>query len=212
MKLYFVRHGESIANLLREFSNNEYKHPLTDKGIEQAHAVARSLLGMQIEKIYSSPVLRAVQTARILVETLHTPLEITPALREWNVGIYEGTTDPQGWVLHSQVQEDWFFRKQYDHRMPGGESFTEIQKRFLPFIETLVSNEKVTDKNIALVSHGGLYMAMLPVIFKNIDFEFATANGFPYTGCAIAETHPDGLYCVSWCGQAITTSHGHREI
>lgn len=83
----------------------------------------------------------------------------------------------------------------------------EIQKRFLPFIEALIRDGQGVDKKIALVSHGGLYMAMLPMIFKNVDFEFANRYGFPYTGCAIAETHPDGLYCLSWCGQEITASH-----
>ena len=83
MRLYFVRHGESTANLLWEFSNSGFKHPLTEKGIEQARAVARSLSGLQVEQIYSSPVMRAVQTAQILAESLQAPLEITEALREW---------------------------------------------------------------------------------------------------------------------------------
>ncbi len=72
MKLYFVRHGESTANLLREFSNGGAKHPLTEKGVEQARTVARALSGLQIEQIYASPVLRAVQTAQILAESLLT--------------------------------------------------------------------------------------------------------------------------------------------
>ena len=97
MKLYFVRHGESTANLLWEFSNSGLKHPLTEKGVEQARAVARSLCGVGVEHIYSSPILRAVQTAQILAEGLRAPLAITEALREWSVGIYEGTADPVGW-------------------------------------------------------------------------------------------------------------------
>ena len=70
MKLYFVRHGESTANLLREFSNSGFKHPLTEAGVEQARLVAHSLSGLQVERIYSSPVMRAVQTAQILGESL----------------------------------------------------------------------------------------------------------------------------------------------
>jgi broad specificity phosphatase PhoE len=201
MKLYFVRHGESTANLLREFSNSGVKHPLTEKGVEQARTVARSLSGLQVELVYSSPVLRAVQTAQILAEGLHASLETSEALREWSVGIYEGTTDAAGWELHRQVQEDWFIHNKLDSTMPGGESFLEIQERFVPFIDDLVRAGRNSDRKIILVAHGGLYVAMLPTIFKNVGFTFACQNGFPYTACTVAEARPDGLYCVSWCGK-----------
>ncbi len=200
MKLYFVRHGESTANILREFSNKGLQHPLTEKGVEQAHALARGLCGLQAERIYASPVLRAVQTAQILVEGLHISLEITEALREWDVGIYEGTTDPVGWELHRQVQEDWFIHQKFDSKMPGGESFYEIRERFVSFIERVIQHGAAAGRSIILVGHGGLYTAMLPVIFKNIDFDFARQHSFPNTAYAVAETRPDGLYCTSWCG------------
>jgi len=203
VKLYFVRHGESTANLLREFSNSGFQHPLTEAGVEQARTVARSLSGLHVERIYSSPVMRAVQTAQILAEGLLAPLQITEALREWSVGIYEGTTGPAGWELHRHVQELWFSHQQFDSRMPGGESFHDIQNRFVPLIEGLVSGGRNSDRNIVLVGHGGLYVAMLPLIFKNVDFAFACRHGFPYTGCAVAEPQPEGLVCLSWCGVPI---------
>ncbi len=205
MKLYFVRHGESVANILHEFSNTDLNHPLTEKGVEQAHALARSLSGLQVNQIYSSPVMRAVQTAQVLAESLQAPLEITEALREWSVGIYEGTTDPHGWELHRQVTEDWIFRQKLDSKIPGGENFLEIRERFCPFIEKLLQNSPDPDGNIILVSHGGLYGTMLPVIFKNVDFTFASQNGMPYTTYAVAETRPDGLYCRSWFGINLIT-------
>jgi broad specificity phosphatase PhoE len=200
MRFYFVRHGESTANLLREFSNSGFKHPLTEKGIAQAHQLKDSLRGVPLAQIYSSPVMRAVQTAYILAENLGAPLRITQALREWDVGIYEGTTDPQGWELHRQVQEDWFFQGKLDSKMPGGESFNEIRERFTPFIENLIQDSQNTDQNLILVAHGGLYAAMLPVIFTNIDFSYAYQHPFPNTAYALAETRADGLYCLAWCG------------
>jgi broad specificity phosphatase PhoE len=204
MKLYFVRHGESAANLLHEFSNSGFKHPLTEMGIEQAHELARSLSSLKVDQIYSSPVMRAVQTAKIIAESQQAPVVTTEALREWDVGIYEGTTGPLGWELHSRVQDDWFNYQKFDSKMPGGESFLEIQKRFTPFIDGLIRNGENSNRNIVLVAHGGLYLAMLPAIFENIKFAFALEHGFPYTACAIAESRPDGLYCTSWCGVSLT--------
>lgn len=198
MKLYFARHGESTANLQREFSNGDSKHPLTEKGVAQAHTLATSLTGVGVSHIYASPVLRATQTAQILAGELAVPVEFVESLREWDVGIYEGTTDPIGWELHSQVQADWFMHQKFDSRMAGGESFNDIRKRFVPFIEQVVKGSE--GHNILLVGHGGLFVAMLPVIFQNVDFAFARTHGFSYTDYALAETGPDGLTCRAWCG------------
>lgn len=202
MQLYFVRHGESTANLMHEFSNSGWRHPLTERGVEQACALARHLAGVSIDRVYSSPVMRAVQTAHVLAESLHAPLEITEALREWSVGLYEGTADPVGWELHRRVQDDWFLYQKLDSRMPGGESFLDIRARFVPFVESLVTSDAGASRALALIGHGGLYLAMLPIIFMNVDWAFARSHGFPNTAYALAETRPGGLYCLSWCGES----------
>lgn len=208
MKLYFVRHGESTANLRNEFSNNGHRHPLTATGIEQARTVAGALNGVKIELVYSSPILRAIQTARILSEALHAPVEISEALREWSVGIYEGTSDPQGWELHRQVQEDWFIHGRLESKMPGGESFLEIRERFVPFIEGLIRQAGKAERSIALVGHGGLYLAMLPVILSNVDHAFARRQGVSYTAVVEAEARPGGLICTSWAGMTVPGVQG----
>jgi broad specificity phosphatase PhoE len=68
MKIYFAHHGESEANLLHEHSNRGFKHPLTAKGRTQAMALAEALEGIRIERIYSSPLMRAVQKADVFAE------------------------------------------------------------------------------------------------------------------------------------------------
>jgi len=206
VRLYFLRHGESTANVLREFSNSGWKHPLTERGVEQAHAAARSLTGVKVERVYSSPVMRAAQTAQILAARLGAPLELANALREWSVGIYEGTADPAGWELHRRVQEDWFVHRKLDSRMPGGESFLDARERFVPFIEGLLRSGGNDELSLVLVGHGGLYIAMLPVILVNVDWAFARQRGFPNTAYALAETRPSGLYCLSWCGVPLDPS------
>ena len=199
MKFYFVRHGESEANRLREFSNSGTKHPLTERGVEQARALAHRLEEVRFESIHSSPILRAVQTAHILAENSGMPVEVTEALREWSVGVYEGTSAPEGWDLHRRVQEDWYFHDKPESKMPGGESFNEVQARFVPFIEGLVARHSGTDHNLLCVAHGGIFTAMLPVILKNIDHAFIIEQGVAHTSPIIAEERPDGLYCTHWC-------------
>jgi bisphosphoglycerate-dependent phosphoglycerate mutase len=66
MKLYFVRHGESEANLLHEFSNRGHKHGLTTHGKAQATTLAHRLRGAGVTHLFSSPLLRALETTAIL--------------------------------------------------------------------------------------------------------------------------------------------------
>jgi probable phosphoglycerate mutase len=210
MELYFVRHGESVANLSREFANSRSsRQPLTPRGIKQAQRLADTLSSRRIARIYSSPLLRAAQTADILAQTLQAPVAVTQALREWSVGMLEGTSDERGWLLHRQVQEDWFAHGHLESKIPGGESFVEIRERFVPFIEALVAQGRGMDERIALVGHGGLYTAMLPVVLSNVSVEFAFAQPFPHSAYVLGATDADGLHCVEWCGSRM---HGDTLV
>src|SRR6185369_16537605 len=107
MKLYFVRHGESEANLLREISNRGTRHGLTAKGREQATALVQALSREAIQHIYTSPLLRAVQTAEILAGRFNVPFQTADALREFDCGFVEGRSDTAAWEIHSRIHESW---------------------------------------------------------------------------------------------------------
>ena len=66
MRLYFVRHGQSEANVQMVISNRDLFHPLTELGRQQAEALAQSLAEVPVAAIYSSPIVRAAQTAQIV--------------------------------------------------------------------------------------------------------------------------------------------------
>ena len=66
MRLYFVRHGESEANTLHVISNRESPFGLTALGKKQANILADSLKDIPVTVIFSSPILRARETADIL--------------------------------------------------------------------------------------------------------------------------------------------------
>jgi broad specificity phosphatase PhoE len=197
MQIYFVRHGESEANLLREFSNGLNKHGLTEKGRAQALALAQTLRGKPITRIYTSPILRALQTAEILARELRLPLEIANALSEYSVGVLEGRSDPESHDLFWQETEAWLKRGELNRRIPQGESFLDIRARFLPFVQTL-QEEQAGDA--LLVGHGGTSRCMLPLALNNISFAFALEHGMANTAAVIAESTPRGLVCRDWCG------------
>ncbi len=200
MKIYFIRHGESEANVLKIISNRDLPHGLTEKGRQQAQALTRTLQGVGITAIYSSPIPRAQQTAQILGQRLGLPVQSSAALREPDCGIAEGRGDPEAWAMNQKLWEDWLTWLDWDSHAPGGESFNDVRGRFMPFLSALLRGYANSDQNLALIGHGMLYICMLPLVLNNISRQFATQLALTNTGYVLAESGPSGLTCLEWCG------------
>jgi broad specificity phosphatase PhoE len=198
VKLYFVRHGESEANTLRVISNRESRFGLTTLGKEQALILADRLKDVPVTAIFSSPILRAKETAEILAHSFQLTYQITEALREYDCGILEDKSDEESWKLHGEIAEDWTLHHNHQRKPEGGENFLDIKKRFVPFIESFTQNGYHAEDHILLVSHGGLLQLMLPEVLTNIDHAFVRSNGIRHTQCIIAEQKPNGLACLQW--------------
>ncbi len=200
MRIHFARHGESQANLLHEISNRGLKHGLTTRGHAQALAMAHRLQRHPIAHIYSSPLLRAVETSIILANRLGVHYQVTDALREYDCGIVEGRADDEGWRLWQDLFDAWVVHRRCEERIEGGESLNDIRARFEPFVQGLVDRYRETETEVVCVSHGGVYTMMLPLVLRNVDTELVLHRGFDYTACVVAELRPAGLYCVQWDG------------
>jgi broad specificity phosphatase PhoE len=203
MKIYFSRHGESQANIVHEISNRGLKHGLTRKGRAHAEDLARRLAGLPIHKIYSSPVLRAIETSIIVANRLDLEYEVTDALREYDCGIAEGRSDEIGWQMWRDNFDAWAVHNRLETRIEGGESFYDIRDRFVPFVEGLVRQYQGSDESPLCISHGGTYLMMLPLVLRNIDRDFLSTRKIGYTTVIEAELRPAGLVCVSWDGEKI---------
>jgi broad specificity phosphatase PhoE len=204
MKIFFARHGESQANLLREYSCVGLKHPLTGRGRLQASALAQALQDRAIHHIYASPVLRALETSVIVAYRLGVEYTVVEALREFSVGVLEGQIADPAWQPLRDLFQDWSLHRRLERRIEGGESFYDVQQRFVPFIAGLTGEYGRTDENLLCVAHGGLYRAMLPEVLTNVDQNFIDSNGgIDYTDCIVAELRPEGLVCVEWNGVAL---------
>lgn len=145
MKLYVARHGETAWN-------NGYlvcgstDLPLTEKGMEQAMALAELVKGKGIEAIVASPMIRAVQTARPAAEALKLPVETDPNLREQDYGIYEGKRrDDPGFLAN---------KRQFAARYPGGESHLDLACRVYAALRDI--HRRYPDKTVLIVCHGAV--------------------------------------------------------
>ncbi len=102
-EVYFVRHGESTANVARVISNKRGDYaPLTNKGRQQAKELLEKLRNQGgIAVVYTSPLMRAKETADIIAAALRTDVQIADALREPDCGVLEGRGDEEAWNYHA---------------------------------------------------------------------------------------------------------------
>lgn len=199
MRFYFVRHGQSEANVLREISNRGQRHPLTDLGREQVTALAERLRDAGIVRLYSSPLLRARQTADILAAAWGIDYEVTDALREFDCGVAEGRADEDAWDLWHWVVDEWFAGHP-EARIEGGESLIDVRDRFVPFVHGLAERYGDEPGVIACVGHGGLYMTMFSMALGLVDPAWLESQSLSNTGIIEVEPRGGRLVLLSWGG------------
>lgn len=197
MKLFFIRHGESEANVLHEFSTRGMRHPLTELGRQQAAAAAEQLRDQQVIGIFSSPLLRAYETARIIGETLQVGVAIADGLREVDVGVLEGKSDDESWAVFARLWDAWFVENRPEVKIEGGESLTDIRARVIPFFNGLAEMAGRVNGNLVVVSHGGIYRSVLPDMVKNMDHEFVEDHPIQNTEIITLRWQPGGWWCES---------------
>ena len=139
-RLYLVRHGETEwARLGRHTGRTDV--PLTEAGRLQARAIADRLAGVRLGRVLSSPLSRALETARLA--GYGDVVEVEPDLAEWDYGAYEGRTTPEirqsvrGWTI-------------WEEGPRGGESAADVTAR----VDRVLAALDGAEGNVALFAHG----------------------------------------------------------
>lgn len=151
MNLYLIRHGRQDSELCN------VNVPLCDIGKMQAELVGKRLAGYGISALYSSSLIRAVETAQIINQVLQVPYFQEEALEEIDFGQLTGLTD-------EQIQEQFgdFMKKRNqiaeDLPFPGGECGQDVWNRTMPVIEKIAAGPY---DNVAVVTHGGVIRSLL---------------------------------------------------
>ena len=117
------------------------------------------------------------------------------ALREYDCGALEGRSDEAAWQGWQALYDAWTIHQRWEQSLEGGESFFDVQKRFVPFIDGLIQQFKDSEAQILCISHGGTYRMMLPLVLNNYE-EALASHGFGYTTCLVAELRPEGLFSI----------------
>ena len=149
--ILLIRHGESRGNAERRFGGHS-PTPLSELGRAQAEATGRALAREGVTAVYSSDLLRAVQTAEPLARETGLEVVRTDAFRERSVGRMEGLTFEEA---ARRFPEEYaaLLRRDFDHVLLGGESYRQLLDRAARRLDAAVERHRGT--NVAVFSHTG---------------------------------------------------------
>ncbi len=191
MRIVVIRHGQTTANIMNNEGktlyvgtlNNELTS-LTEQGKNQASVLAKNNIVKSIEKVYSSDLIRAMQTAKLAKPGYE--LNLSKNLRERSLGIFEGKETKD--LLISNKYSKYLtdenyrsFRADFIQKAPEGESYTDVSIRCKEFLDTLDFSENII---IGIFSHYHtircLFLNMFKIEPKEKIFNLQIENCIPY--------------------------------
>ena len=189
MKVYFVRHGESVGN--KANLHQTAGMPLSKMGREQAEKIAERLKKFKIDKIFVSPAERTKETAEIISRSLNIPIETRSELTEARAPSEikgKSIKDPEVMEIKKLIKENYY---KGNWKYSDEENFEDLNLRTQAFLDHLLKYHK--DSDILCVSHATLikfFVAKMafateltPSIFHAIFHHFSTQN----TGLTVCE-------------------------
>lgn len=184
MRLIFVRHGETVANVENTLQGH-LDTKLTEQGIDQARKVALKLKDESIDVIYSSDLSRAKDTA-IEIAKYHKGIELvlTRELRERSVGVFEGKRMTRDELSKWKVDiED------PEARLEGGETITELYDRVSSFLMKTYAKHK--NDRILFVGHGAMGRVLIAIMLNKPIGQFAELPWLGNTSISLFEVSED---------------------
>ena len=184
MKIYFVRHGETIWNKEKKIQGQS-DIALNEYGRELAQVTANALQDIPFDIVYSSPLIRAKETADILVQNRDLEIHTDNRLLEMTFGDEEGETLPN---IHShpEMKLHNFIHNPGNYTPPnGGESFEELYARCKSFIDDIIIPAEKNYNCMLVVGHGALIRGMIHNINNrpSKDFWIVTHKNCSVTIC-----------------------------
>lgn len=147
----FMRHGQADNNVNRMLVGRHLESHLTEQGRQQVADTARHLKNVKINKVVASPVIRAVETAKIVCDTIGAEYETDERLYEIDLGKLVGMNYEEIVAKYGNL-----FLKFYDEHDPllvsfGVEPFIEVKRRVMSLLDEAAQEHG--DRNILCVTH-----------------------------------------------------------
>ena len=160
--LILLRHGQSQWNLENRFTG-WVDVPLSANGEAEARAAGEKLRARRIDKVYTSDLVRAIDTARLALESTAMgplPTERDAALNERMYGDLQGLNKAEA-VTRFGADQVKRWRRSYDVKPPGGESLADTAARVLPYWDAHILPDLRAGKNVLVAAHGNSLRALV---------------------------------------------------
>jgi broad specificity phosphatase PhoE len=183
MAIWLVRHGETEWSISGQHTGST-DIPLTPEGRLQATAIGKLLAGRRFDHVFSSPMLRARETARLA--GFGDRIRVHEGLVEYDYGEFEGLTTEQIWATHPGWQP-------FRDGCPGGETPEQVAKR----IDSLIEELRELGGHSLLFGHGHCFRS-LAVRFLDLPIRYATNLLLDVGTISIVSDGRDGAALVLW--------------
>lgn len=162
-EIYFVRHCEAMGNLNRLFQGVS-DFDISEMGEKQLEFLKKRFENIKIDKIYSSPLMRAYKTGLAVKGDKDITIEKCDGLIELDGGIVEGKPFSETFSSMPHLADTWDNHPQ-DFHPEGGESMRHAYDRIFETVKTLAKEN--CGKTIACTTHGGVTRCLLCRILHN---------------------------------------------
>ena len=199
MKLYFVRHGKTEWNEEGRFQGAGGDSPLLETAVEELHILGRHLANTDFDRVYSSDLPRAVQSAEIIESQSRYPKEVipTPALREWRLGKLEGAKFSTIQAIYPHQMNAFRHNlAQFNHNMFEAESVYHTTHRTISFIKEL----KVEPfQKVLFVGHGANLTASIRTLLGYDTALIRKDGGLANASLTVLETEDfENFRLLTW--------------
>ncbi len=181
MRLYLVRHGETESNRLG-LALGQDDVPLNERGLRQAEQVAQALARQPLAAVYSSPLQRALSTARAIAEPQGLEVKVEERLIEMDIGEAEGLTFAEVRSRYPDFLVSWASPEGPGRPMPGGERLLDVQERAWSAVDELAARHG--EEAVAAVTHN---FVILSILARVLGIELAQFRRLRHSVGAIAE-------------------------
>lgn len=170
IELYVLRHGTTAWNEKHKLQGRS-DVPLDAAGRALACEVGAALRDMPFDRCYSSPLLRAYETAELVLEGRDLLIEKDARLEEMSFGDFEGMdVSDEAAKTHPEVREALKFDMEHYALPPHGETMEGLLSRTHSFYEDVIHDPANEGKRILVSTHGGAGRALMHSVWGGNDF------------------------------------------
>jgi broad specificity phosphatase PhoE len=200
MRLIFIRHGQTPANVLGLLDTAHPGPGLTELGTTQAAAIPDALDGQGVDALYASTLVRTQLTAQPLAAARGLGVTVLGGLHEIEAGALEGRGDLPSVRAYLETVFAWG-SGDLEKRMPGGSDGHDFFGRYNGDLETIVRSGV---DSAAVVSHGAAIRVWVAAHATNVAPMFAAEHHLDNTGIVVLDgSFDDGWSLARWADQPI---------